>query len=196
MMDIMLIPICLVALGVFLIAIEAFIPSAGVLAILAACALIGGVVAAFVQGGLYVGTAFMFATTVGVIAFVAWMIRIWPDTKLGKLILVEPSPPETLLPNRQAFQELVGRIGQTTSVMLPGGLIDIDGVTHEAVAMRAVEANTWVEVVKIRNGRILEVRPVDQEVALQRRQAAAREADPLSTPIDDVVPDPFNDPQT
>lgn len=187
------IPVCLVGLGVFLIAIEAILPSAGVLGILAALSLLAGVVSAFFYGGLAVGTGFMVATFVGVALFIAYLIRRWPDTTLGKLILVEPPPTEELLPDRSEVHSMVGRVGQALSLMLPSGFVEIDGRRFDASAETTVEQGTWVEVVSVRNGTNLIVRPID-EAAARRSQNEANAENPDFTTDEKPILDPFEEP--
>lgn len=186
-------PICFVGLGILLIALEAFVPSAGVLSVLAAISLVGAVIAAYFNGGLFVGTAFMLVTAASVSAMIAWMIRIWPNTALGRLVLVEPPPAEALLPDRSRYHSLVGRVGNTASTMMPGGVVDIDGKRFEAVAEKAIEANTWVEVVSVKNGRILVVRTISEEAALRGWQSTDSKDGKTKTPLEEIVPDPFRE---
>jgi hypothetical protein len=126
------------------------------------------------------------------------MIRKWPHTAIGKLILVEPAKEEQLLPDRTEIHAMVGRVGRAVAVMLPGGFVEIDSKRYDATAVATVEQGSWVEVFGIRSGRILLVRPVTEEVALQAAQEAEREQrrhkDPLSMPAGEGVPDPFDDP--
>lgn len=189
----LLLPLGLVVAGVLLLASEVFIPSAGVLGVLAALCLLSGIITAFYYGGLEVGTAFMTVTVVGVGLLVGYMIRKWPETTFGKLILNEPPPEAELLPDRSELKSLVGRVGQALSLMLPSGLVEIDQKRYDATAETTVEEGTWVEVVSIRNGRNLVVRPISLEKALQARRRETREQDPLSAPVDEVLPDPFDD---
>ena len=191
-MNQLLLPIGLVLIGAFLIILEAFIPSAGILAVLAAISLVCGVIAAFISGGLQVGTSFLFGTTVGVGALIAWLIRIWPNTALGRMILVEPPPEEELLPDRTEFQRLVGCVGKATSVMLPGGLVEIEGKRYEAIADKAIDEGSWVEVAGVKSGRILVVRSVSEDLRRKAEEETRKTQDPLSTPIDDLI-DSFED---
>ena len=190
----MLIPLALIGFGVFFLVTEAFIPSAGLLGVLSAICLVVGVLSSFYYGGMTVGTTFMTATFVGVGLLIAYMIKKWPETTFGKLILVEPPPEEELLPDRSELQSMEGRFGQAVSLMLPSGFVEIEGKRYDAVAQSTVEEGTWVKVQSIRNGRILVVRPVGAEEALQEQQAIDRERNPLSQPADEVLPDPFDDP--
>jgi len=127
-----LIPIGLVLLGVLLIGSEAFVPSAGILGVLAVASLIGGVVMAYYYGGLVVGTFFMVATGAIVTGLTMKMIRWWPQSTIGKLMLVEPAR-EELLVDRSAIQSMVGRAGKALGLMMPGGMIEIDGKRFDAV---------------------------------------------------------------
>ena len=190
----LLLPIGLVVLGVLLLTSEAFIPSAGVLGVMSALCLLGGVVSAFYYGGLGVGTIFMMATIAGVGFLISYMVRKWPQTTFGKLVLIEPPSEKDLLPDRTEFKSLVGRVGQALSLMLPSGLVEIDDKRYDATAKTTVEKGTWVEVVAVQNGRNLVVRPVSAEKALRAREQEARSRDPLSAPVDEVLPDPFDDP--
>lgn len=186
-------PIALTCLGFLLIALEAFIPSAGVLGTMAAVALIAGIVSAFWFGGLSVGTLFMAGTLIAVAYLVQSLVRQWPKTSIGKKILVEPPPPEELLPDRSELHSMVGRVGQALSLMLPSGYVEIDGKRFDASATGTVEEGTWVEVLSVRNGSNLIVRPVDQEVAMKAQRDRELADNPLDAPIGEVVPDPFDE---
>ena len=186
-------PVALACLGFLLIALEAFIPSAGVLGTLAAVALIAAIISAFWFGGLSVGTLFMAATLVAVAYLIQALVRQWPKTSIGKKILVEPPPPEELLPDRSELHSMVGRVGQALSLMLPSGYIEIDGKRFDASATETVEEGTWVEVQSVRNGTNLIVRAIDQETALRAQRANELGDNPTSAPMDEVVPDPFDE---
>lgn len=188
-----LIPTGLVSLGVLLIASEAFVPSAGILGILAIASLAGGVVMAYYYGGLVVGTLFMVVTGVIVSALIMKMIRWWPESTIGKLMLVEPAKEEDLLVDRSETQSMVGRVGKALGLMMPGGLIEIDGKRMEAVAEIAIEEGSWVEVTKITSGRILNVRPITEEQVKERNQESDSDESPLSKPAKDILDDPFED---
>ena len=190
----LIMPIGLAALGVFFIALEAFIPSAGVLGVLAAVALVSAIVSAFWYGGLTVGTVFMAITVFSVLLLVQYLIKKWPTTMLGKMILVEPPPAEELLPDRSELHNMVGQVGKALSLMLPSGFVEINGKKFDASSgAGTVEEGTWIEVISVRNGTNLIVRPIDEETAIKAAQEKARAEDPLATPIEEVVPDPFGD---
>lgn len=189
----LMMPIGFVLLGALLIALEAFIPSAGVLGTLAGLSLLTGVIAAFWYEGMFVGTTFLAFTLAGVLALIQFLVRRWPSTAMGRAILVEPPPPEQLLPDRSELQSMVGRVGQALSLMLPSGYVEIDGKRFNASASNTVEKGTWVEVVSIRNGNNLVVRPISEEQALKVSNARTLDENPLEAPIEDVISDPFDE---
>lgn len=186
-----LLPIGLVLFGLLLVASEAFIPSAGILGILAAASLIAGIVMAFYYGGALVGTVFMAVTAAVVTLLIRSMIKWWPKSAIGQKILVEPPKAEDLLVDRSEIKSMVGRYGKTLGLMVPGGIVEIDGKRFDALAETAVDPDTWVQVTKVTSGRILRVQPADEHEALQSRQPST-EADG-EHPADDLFADPFSD---
>ena len=189
----LLVPLGLLFLGMFLLVIEVFLPSAGLLGICAAVALLSSVVLAFYQCGTGVGTVFFGVALVATGSTIFTLVKWWPHTPLGKLILVEPEPAEGATPTKLSqLKSLIGEIGQATVVMLPGGLVRIGGKNYDAVTDGAViEKGTWVEVVALR-GLNLIVRPITEEV---RRARATRADDSAAGPPEaEVLEDPFADP--
>lgn len=187
-----LLPIALVCLALLLISVESILPSAGILGILAAVALLSGVAMSYYYSGLVVGTAFMVISAVVVVGFIVKLVRWWPQSTMGKLILVDP-PPEELLVDRAEIRSLVGRVGQTLGLMMPGGYVEIEGKRYDAVAEVAIEQGDWVRVTGVSGGQTLNVRPISREDALESKQADQRNVDPLSTTAEDVLDDPFED---
>lgn len=191
-----LIPIGLVLLGLLLVGSEAFVPSAGILGILAAACLVGGIVMAYYYGGAAIGTLFLVVTGAGVACLIWKMVKWWPSSTIGKRILVEPPSAEDLLVDRSETRSMVGRYGKTLGLMVPGGFVEIDGKRFDAVADNAIEADTWVKVTRITGGRILNVLPVEAEIALKAIAEASEsnsEGSASPVPADDLFADPFAD---
>ena len=147
------------ALG--LIALEIFIPSGGVLGILAALALIASLAVAF-SGGATTGIAMLIVTIVVVPTVLAVAVRWWPDTPIGRLIVLQtPDSEDDVLPDTPEYRSLnalVGKRGVAKTKMLPSGVIVIDDETHDAVADgMAVERGQPVRVTAVRANRIVVV---------------------------------------
>lgn len=155
----------LVAVGLVLILLEVFVPSGGVLGLLAVLALGAGVVTAFIEEGVAVGLTVLAAASVAVPAVLAVAFHWLPATPLGRRMLPPAPQAEDVLPDaagRRRLRGLVGRGGRTTSQLLPWGGVEIDGEAFDAVSEAApLPAGVDVEVVGVQ-GRalVVRVRPV------------------------------------
>lgn len=151
----------LVVVGLLLILLEVFIPSGGVLGLLAVLALGTGIVMAFVEQGLAVGMAVLSGSFLAVPVVLVLAFRWFPATPLGRRVLPPPPAPEDVLPDadrRRRLRELVGRGGRTASELVPWGSVAIDGDVVDAVSEGGpLAAGVAVEVVGI-EGRALVVR--------------------------------------
>jgi len=183
-------------LAIALIVMEMFVPSGGVLGILAAVAVVAAVVTAYYLSGPVRGTLFLAVTVCTVPAVIVLTFHWWPRTPLGRRMLIQPPSPEQVRPEAFRLRELIGRTGHARSKMLPSGAIVLDRRTYDAVSEGlAIEPGTPVRVVAVRGTHIV-VRPVDAATeSAQRPDGADSEAaDLLARPIEEVVPDPFRDP--
>lgn len=159
-----------VALGLFVI--ELFVPSGGLLALLGALAVVGSVVAFF-----------MHDVTVGFIAMGAYIVlgpvvvwlgfRIWAASPLARRMVlggtVEEDTDEAYQASEHARQErseylesLVGRVGETMTVLRPVGVVRIDGDRVDAMAETgSIDAGRTVEVVRTYDNQV-KVREVSE----------------------------------
>jgi len=143
--------------------LELFIPSGGVLGILAVLALLGSVVFAFMQGTVF-GLVLLMAVVVGVPFLVWYMLAIWQSTPIGRRILLDPAEDPALQPNEELerHKALLGKTGTAKSLMMPSGMIEIDGQRFDAVsAGMPIDPGTLIRVVQV-DGINLTVRPADQ----------------------------------
>ena len=151
----------LLAVGLALILLEVFVPSGGVLGMLAVTALVVGIVMAFLEGGVATGMAVLGGSFVAVPAVLMLAFRWFPSTPLGRRVLPPPPEPEEVLPDaagRRRLRGLVGRAGRTTSDLMPWGQIELDGERFDALSEGpAIARATSVEVVGL-EGRALVVR--------------------------------------
>ena len=143
--------------------LELFIPSGGVLGILAVLALLGSVVFAFMQGTVF-GLVLLMAVVVGVPFLVWYMLAVWQATPIGRRILLDPSEDPALQPNEELerHKALLGKTGTAKSLMMPSGMIEINGQRFDAVsAGMPIDPGTTIRVVQV-DGINLTVRPADQ----------------------------------
>jgi membrane-bound ClpP family serine protease len=145
----------LVAVGLALVLLEVFVPSGGVLGLLAVLALGAGIVTAFVEQGALVGMGVL-AGTLGAVPVVLMLAFRWfPSTPLGRRVLPPPPSADDVLPDialRQRLRGFVGRRGRAASDLMPWGGVEIDGEPLEAVSEGGpIAAGAPVEVVAVQS---------------------------------------------
>ncbi len=184
--------IILLALGLSLSVLEIFLPSGGVVAFLAAAAVVGAIFVAFREGS-GTGLAVLSSAMVAVPVVVALALRFWPKTAIGRRMLLRSPEGDEILPadpRNRYLKSLIGRVGVAKSKMLPSGAVSIDGRTIDAVSEGfPIAVGQKVRVIEVRGNRVV-VRTIEDEMP------DGGTADPLARPIDSVVPDPFGESET
>jgi membrane-bound ClpP family serine protease len=183
-------PIILLLVGLALVFLEIFVPSGGILSVLAACSVVASIVVAFTDS-FVTGTVMLMAATILVPAAIGLAVRWWPHTPLGRLILIKrPDSEEEVLPDTEEYHRdrLIGKIGVTRCDLLPSGDVRIDGRDYDAVSRgMPIDKGQMVRVVDVNTQRLV-VRPLTDA---EREESAD---DVLSTPIDSLGIEPFEDP--
>lgn len=159
--------------GFCILALELFVPSAGMLGALAGCMIIASVVVAFLTSS-YAGMIFLLVTLLLVPIMLMLMIKIWPHTPIGKRLLSDDETLTDVLPQGKNYDrsDLAGRTGVAKTMMLPSGQIVIDGQKYDAVSDGfAIDAGDRVKVVSIKKNRIY-VQPCDDNESLPEAPAA------------------------
>lgn len=153
----------LLGLAALVIAAEMFIPSAGLLGVLATVLVVSGIVMAFLHS-LVAGTVALVLTVMSIPVLLMLLVKIWPNTPIGRRIMLKTPRPEDVLPETPEtgnLQELVGQRGVATTPMLPSGMIRIGERVLDAVSEGfAVERGQAVKVVAVRFNRLY-VQPHD-----------------------------------
>jgi membrane-bound ClpP family serine protease len=180
----------LLLLALALAVVEMFVPSGGVLGVLAALAAAAGVTVAYYYGGMLIGTIFLGAVAIAVPALLALAVQVWPHTPIGRSVLITlPESEEEVLPEdpqRELLKNLVGRRGVARSDMLPSGAVQIDKQTYDAVTDgMAIDARQSVQVVAVRMNTLV-VRPAEKA-----ETEPAPTSDPLAQPIESLGLDPL-----
>lgn len=181
--------IVLLLLGCALVVLEVFVPSGGILGMLAGLAILGSIVFAFRRDAT-AGLSFVLVSMVAVPVLLTLAFRIWPHTPMGKAFLGELPSEEELKPV-DPRRELVGRLGVAKSKMLPSGSVLIDGHWIDAVTQGdAIEPEEPVVVVEVRANRVV-VRRADPD---ELDQLVPNPGDVLSKPIDELGFSDFDEP--
>src|SRR5262245_54601813 len=189
--------IALLVLGLVLLVLEFFVPSGGALAVACALSLLGAIILGFLAGR-WTGASILLTVSVVVPAACAAAVKWWPDTPIGRMILIQrPKHADEVLPQTVAYRglkDLVGRRGLAKGLMLPSGLVLIDGKSYEAVTDgMAIEAGQPIIRVNVSTQRLI-VRP-DNTIAAQLAEPSppAQESEPAAStgPLVNDIPDPF-----
>jgi membrane-bound ClpP family serine protease len=181
--------IALFLLGLAFLIAEFFLPSAGILGLLAALSFVGAVVLAFLAGPYY-GFGLLLSMLVIVPAALLAAVRYWPETPIGRRILIQPPQhAEEVLPATEGYRvlrTLVGKRGISKSLMLPSGAVQIDDRTYDALSEGlTIESGQPILVVGVNMQRLI-VRLDDSPI----RAEFATDYEPLS-PLAQEIPDPF-----
>lgn len=150
-------------IGAFLLlVVEMFVPSHGIIGVLAAVCVAGAVIAGFYQGAAW-GVLMLAISAVSVPLAIWAVFSYWPQTAIGQRILIKlPESPEEVLPESyRDNRRLIGKIGVSKTKMLLSGAIQINGKLYDAVSEDLpIEPEQEVQVVAIKMNRII-VRALD-----------------------------------
>jgi membrane-bound serine protease (ClpP class) len=186
----------LVLLGMFLVLMEVFVPTAGMLGFLSVTAILSGIGLAFYNGGLTVGFGFLIGTAVVLPIVLGLAFRWFPETPIGRRLLPSLPTSEEVLPDneeRRVLRGLLGKVGQAKSPMLPSGMILVEGRVINAVSEgQPIEAGANVRVIEVRGSRVV-VRPLEEGEPAAPVQPQQSD-DLLSRPIESLGIDYSDEP--
>jgi len=132
---------------IFLIALELIVPSGGILALAAAAALIGSIVAFFAYdttaGFIALAAVVIFGPMV---AWVGW--KWWSETAMAqRLVLGEDDSP---IADAEGRQRLLNAIGTAETDLRPIGVVRIGEERHDAFSDHGmIPAGSEIEVIKV-----------------------------------------------
>jgi membrane-bound serine protease (ClpP class) len=163
-MDSLSLAYVLVAIGLLLLAAELFIPSGGLLFVLAICALVAGIWMIFQQdpraGWVTLVVILLLVPILGGVLF-----HYWPRTPMGRRFMLRgPEEDATVatMPTNLELEQLRGRVGRALAPLRPAGVADFDGKRIDVLTEgMMVEAGTWLRVIDVRAGRVI-VRAIDK----------------------------------
>ena len=146
-----------------LIVAEVFVPSGGLISILALGCLIAGIAVFFhysaVAGWAGVGIAVVMIPAVLIIAY-----KIFPKTRFGKSVTLNPPQRQQgdAVPDTARLKELLGQVGVVLTPLRPVGMCDFSGRRVECVAESGyVDKDKKVKVIHV-EGTQLTVRVIEE----------------------------------
>ena len=161
--SLLILGIGLLGLSLLLIVLEAFVPSGGILGLGSLISAIAGIVYLFKYETMWGSIGFLGAAILGPMVFV-FSIKMLPSTPLGRMMLgrsgeeIAQERYESGVEQRSEREHLLGLEGVAATDMRPSGVVEIEGVRHDAIAMGGiVDRGTAVRVSKV-GGLTIEVR--------------------------------------
>ena len=191
--------ILLLIVGLVLLVAEVFIPSGGMILILALVCISSSVWCGWkawwgindnLDWWTYVG-----ALVVAIPSAVVGILYLFPRTSMGKRILLEAPSLEEVTAYAEDYERLsrlVGRFGTTITLLNPSGLVSVDGERlHCESEGMYIDPQQDVQVVRVQgNGLIVRLAPADTDLP---KPAAAGE---ITHEAEDDVPLDFDVPRS
>ncbi len=152
--------LCL-TVGLLLLVAEIFLPSGGLIGVLALGFLGVSLYLAFTTTSH--GLIFLIVTVVLMPLMVMLGVYLWPRTPMAKYLFLSPPAPEDVEPDSHdlLLERLVGQYGRTLTPLRPSGRVDFEGQRFEGVSEEGlIPAGVLVRAVQVRSGRLV-VREAD-----------------------------------
>lgn len=150
-------PTLFLAVGLVLLIAEVFIPSGGLIGLLA----IGFIVVSLWQAfaaSTALGLKFTLALTILLPLTLALAVHLWPRTPLAKWIFLKPPEPDEFEPEPTAhpLAHLIGQYGRALTPLRPSGSVDFEGHRYDALSEEGlIPAGSLVRAVGSRGGELL-----------------------------------------
>jgi membrane-bound serine protease (ClpP class) len=155
----MWLPVCLLLVGLVAVIVELFVPAAGLVGLLGLGSIIGGVVTAYRDHGVLMGSIMLISALVLVPLFIILYFKVFPRTFMGKrLILHSTQEREKGYASYTAarYEDLVGKEGTAMTVLRPSGAVMIEERKYSVVTGgEFIDAGSRVRVLKVEGSRII-----------------------------------------
>ena len=155
-------PIALLSLGLVLLIAEVFIPSGGLIGILAVGLLIVSAWQAFRISEAR-GLQFLLALLVLIPLTLMLALYLWPRTPVARSAFLKAPTSDDVAPERLGapLEPLVGQYGRALTPLRPSGMVDFDGRRLDGMSEQGlIAAGSLVRAVGIRGSRLV-VREAD-----------------------------------
>ncbi|HUO07507.1 MAG TPA: NfeD family protein [Phycisphaerae bacterium] len=140
------------------VAAELFLPSHGVLTLCAGLLALGSIIAGYRAHpvfGIGIGVAIVICSPI--VFF--WAIKLYPQTSMGKRVMLKSPPASVMDPFAAESQRLAGLVGQravAATMLRPAGTIELNGERIDAVSeAEVIVAGTEVEILRVSGLRVI-----------------------------------------
>lgn len=150
-------PLLLLVFGLLLLIAEVFIPSGGVIGLLALSCLCLSLWRAFEQSTA-LGLNFLLADLLLMPMAMVLAVYLWPRTPLAKRVFLNPPAPEDIEVSHssQRLDHLIGQVGRALTPLRPSGLVDFDGRRLDGLSEDGlIPSGALVRAVRVRSGQLV-----------------------------------------
>ena len=150
-------PLLLLVFGFLLLIAEIFIPSGGVVLLLAVSCLALSLWKAF-SHSTALGLNFLLADCLLMPLAAVLFVYLWPKTPLAKRAFLKPPAPEDIEQSHsgQRIDHLVGQLGRALTPLRPSGLVDFDGRRLDGLSEEGlIPTGALVQAVRVRGGQLV-----------------------------------------
>ncbi|MBN2544300.1 MAG: hypothetical protein JXB50_00795 [Spirochaetes bacterium] len=154
-----LIPVFLIIIGMIAIILEAFIPDAGILAIIGATLILAAIIYAFIKFDFLTGILFFCAGLIGgplsfIIAF-----KVFPKSFFGKRIILNQTenPEEGFVSHSDNnYKNLINTTGIAYTPCKPAGIALFDNIKYNVITTgEYIDKNEEIKVIKVEGNKII-----------------------------------------
>lgn len=188
--------VLLLILGLALLVAEFFIPSGGMITIMAIVSLVSSVWFAWQAWGTSSPSwfyAFMVVLLVSLPTALGGTLYIISNTRLGSHVLLEAPKLEEVTPyqrEQQRLQELVGKRGRTLTLLNPGGIVLVEGErVHSETPGLMLDPDVDVEVIAVKGTRVVVAPASPRRMSATETESHAALEPPGDSPLDFDLPD-------
>lgn len=188
--------VLLLILGLALLVAEFFVPSGGMITIMAIVSLVSSVWFAWQAWGASSPSwfyAFLVVLLVSLPSALGGTLYVISNTRLGSHVLLEAPRLEEVTPyqrEQQRLQQLVGKRGRTLTLLNPGGLVLVDGErVHSETPGLMLDPNVDVEVIAVKGTRVVVAPASSGAVAASDGDAGRPQDARIDSPLDFDLPD-------
>jgi membrane-bound ClpP family serine protease len=150
-------PLLILALGLILLIAEVFVPSGGLIGLLAVCCVAISLWQAFHQS-YDLGIKFLLADFLLAPLALTLAVYVWPKTPFARRVFLKPPEPEEIEVSHsgQRLDHLVGEFGRALTPLRPSGMVDFDGRRLDGLSEEGlIPAGSLVQAVRVRSGQII-----------------------------------------
>jgi membrane-bound serine protease (ClpP class) len=150
-------PLLLLAFGLLLLFAEVFVPSGGLIGVLALGCLGLGLWRAFRTSNA-AGLLFLAADFVLIPAALTLAMYLWPKLPLANRVFLKPPGPGEVEGSHAGLRldHLVGQLGRSLTPLRPSGLVDFDGRRLDGVCEEGwADKGALIVAVRVRSGQVV-----------------------------------------